>query len=255
MERLAEKVAIVTGAATGIGRETACLFAEEGARVVVADVREREADETVDRIRRYGGEAFFVKTDVSNGADVRALVDEAETQFGSVHIMVANAGIMGRGHRKTLVEITEEEFREIMAVNCDGVWLSFKYAIPAILRAGGGAMTATASVAGLRGNATFPAYCASKSAVLGIVRSVAADVGPTIRVNAVAPGAVRTEISAHTAEAKGLDPAQGVGIPEPELIGEARDVAHAHLYLVSDEARFVQGQALVVDGGRTSQMR
>jgi NAD(P)-dependent dehydrogenase (short-subunit alcohol dehydrogenase family) len=251
--RLTDKVAVVTGAATGIGRQIALLYAEEGARVVVSDVRAAEGEETVDRIRKAGGQAVFVKTDVSKSRDVAALVDAAEQEFGALHVMTANAGIMGRGTKKSLVEIAEDEFREIMAVNFDGVWLAFRHAIPAIERAGGGAMTATASLSAHLGSGKLPAYCASKGAVVALVRSVAADLAPRIRVNAVSPGAVATELVAHTAEALGVDPSTLA----PTVTGwdgaaDPREIAQAHLFLVSEESRFVNGQALIVDGGRSS---
>ena len=146
MGRLDGKVAIVTGAATGLGRETAVLYAEEGAKVVVADVRRDEAQATVGRIRAAGGEATFIATDVSDRDAVRALVEATEEHHGGLHVMTANAGILGRGAGKSLEDITEEEIEQTMAVNFGGVARCFKYAIPLIRRSGGGAMTATASL-------------------------------------------------------------------------------------------------------------
>jgi NAD(P)-dependent dehydrogenase (short-subunit alcohol dehydrogenase family) len=257
MNRLKDKVAIVTGAGTGLGRETALLYAEEGARVAVADVRADEGEATVRRITDAGGEAIFVATDVSSVDAVRALIAQTEAHFGALHVMTANAGILGRGAGKRLAELPEDEFEQIMAVNFWGVVHSLKQAIAPIERAGGGAMTVTASLAGHFGYPTLPAYASSKHAILGLVKSLAADLAPRIRVNAVSAGSMATEIGAHTAEAQGRDPATAG--PGPVLRADATDhfrahprqVAFAHLFLASDEASFVSGQALVVDGGRT----
>ena len=254
MGRLEGKVAIVTGAATGLGRATAVLYAEEGAKVVVSDVRSGEGEETVDLIRAAGGDAMFVRTDVSSSSDVRALIDATEERYGALHVMTANAGILGRGFGKGLEEISEEEMEEIMAVNFWGACYCLKYAVPAIKRAGGGAMTVTASVAAHYGFPTMPAYAASKHAVIGLARSLAADVAPTIRVNVVSAGRMLTEIGKHTLEARGIDPASQPETQddwEPHFKADPRQVAFAHLFFVSDEASFVNGQAVIVDGGRT----
>lgn len=254
--RLDGKVAIVTGAATGLGRATAIVYAEQGAKVVVADVRAADAEATVETIRSAGGDAIFVATDVSSAGDARRLIEVAESHYGGLHVMTANAGIQGRGSGKRLEELSDEEITEIMAVNFWGVCYSLKYAVPAIRRAGGGAITVTTSVAGHYGYPTTPAYAASKHAVVGLVKSLAADVGPVIRVNAVSAGRMRTRIDAHTMEAKGLD-----GVPNPaaetpdgkedHFNADPRQVAWVHLFLASDEACFVNGQAVIADGGRT----
>jgi NAD(P)-dependent dehydrogenase (short-subunit alcohol dehydrogenase family) len=252
--RLSGKIAIVTGGATGIGRATAMLYAEEDAKVVVSDLRPAEGERTVKEITDAGGDAIFIATDVSKSEDVQRLIRETESHYGALHVMTANAGILGRGHNKSLIDITEDEIDQIMSVNFGGVVRSFKYAIPAILRAGGGAMTATASLSGHRGYAKLPAYCASKAAVIGLVQSVAADLVPHIRVNAVSPGTVKTEISAHNEEETGTRPTPPPGsvseLPYARP-GDPRELAQAHLWLVSDDASFVTGQALLVDNGRS----
>jgi NAD(P)-dependent dehydrogenase (short-subunit alcohol dehydrogenase family) len=252
--RLSGKVAIVTGAGTGIGREIARLYAEEGAKVVAADVRADEGEATVKAITDAGGEAIFVATDVTSSEDVQKLVQAAESTYGGLHVMTANAGILGRGHNKSLVDITEDEIDQIMSVNFGGVVRCFKYAIPAILKSGGGAMTATASLSAHRGYAKLPAYCASKAAVTGLVRSVAADLVPDIRVNAVSPGTVKTEIAAHNEEETGTKftpPPRSVSDEPYAQPADPREIAQAHLWLVSDDASFITGQVLLADNGRS----
>ncbi len=251
MGRLSGKVAIVTGAGTGLGRATACVYAEEGARVVVGDFRDADGEGTVAAIRSDGGDATFVHVDVTSSAEVRALVEAAERSYGRLDIVTANAGILGRCAGKSLVEAAEDEIDEVMAVNFGGVYLTFKHAIPAILRAGGGAMTATASLAARLGYANLDAYCASKGAVVALVRSLSAELAPQIRVNAVSPGSMATELGRHTMEAKGQTEPQAntrtAGMVAPRA--DPRQVALAHLFLVSDEASFISGHDLVADAG------
>jgi NAD(P)-dependent dehydrogenase (short-subunit alcohol dehydrogenase family) len=260
-QRLAGKVAIVTGGGTGIGRAVAQVYAEEGARVVVGDIRAEDGERTVAGIGDAGGEAIFVPCDVTNEEDVRSLVAAAEGAYGRLDVMTANAGILGRGGWKSIEELSKEEFDETVGVNLGGVFLSFKYAIPAIRRAGGGAMTATASLAAHRGQKAVSAYCASKGGVVALVRSIAYELAPTIRVNAVSPGTVATELLEHTAEAKGTTPEAllaAVRPPDveapPVVFADPREIALAHLFLVSDESSFVNGQAIVADGGKSSFM-
>jgi NAD(P)-dependent dehydrogenase (short-subunit alcohol dehydrogenase family) len=251
VDRLAGKVAVVTGGATGLGRAIAVLYAEEGAKVVVGDRRAEEGQETVDRVRGSGGEAIFVRTDVTVGNDVKALVEAAESTYGRVHVMTANAGILGRSVGVPFADVPEDDFNEVMAVNFSGVVNAFKHAIPAIQRSGGGAMTATGSVTSHRGRARADAYCASKHAVLGLVRSLAIDLAPAIRVNLVSPGNMATEIGRHAAESRGETVAPRPKPPGSPRAADPREGAHVHLFLVSDEGRFVNGQSIVADDGWT----
>jgi NAD(P)-dependent dehydrogenase (short-subunit alcohol dehydrogenase family) len=248
--RLAGKVAVVTGAATGIGRETARLYAEQGARVAVADIRALEGEAVAADICAAGGEAIFVPTDVARSGDLERLVATTETHFGRLDILTANAGILGRNPWTPLHETREEDFEHVIAINLYGVVNAFKYAIPALLRAGGGALTATSSLSAHRGVKGLDAYSASKAAIAGLVRALTAQYSPGIRINAVSPGAVATELALHTAE---LNEKTDVTWPDRSTVAVAspRDIAYAHLFLASDEAAFVRGQVLRVDGGRS----
>jgi NAD(P)-dependent dehydrogenase (short-subunit alcohol dehydrogenase family) len=253
MNRLTGKVAIVTGGATGLGRSISELYAEEGAKVVVGDVRPEQGEETVRLIEAAGGDAIFVATDVSKSSEVQALVAAAESHYGKLDVMTANAGMLGRGAYKSLLEISDDEIAEIMAVNYFGVAYSLKYAAPAIRRAGGGAMTVTSSISAHRGKPDLPVYASSKGAIWALVMSLAIDLAPEIRVNAVTPGAMLTEIARHAAEAKGIDPeatskARRKG--HESTIAEPRQVADVHLFLVSDESSYVNGHSLIADGGQ-----
>ena len=246
------KVALVTGAASGIGRASALAFARERARVVVADVDAKGGEETAGRINEGGGEAVFVQADVSNAASVAAMVDAAVAAYGRLDCAHNNAGILGE-LGVLLHEYREEDWDRIMAVNLKGVWLCMKYEIPQMLSQGGGALVNTASVAGLVGSRFAAAYGASKHGVVGLTRTAALQYAQHgIRVNAVCPGLTRTtmaerifsapEIMAHRTASQ---PVGRVGTPE--------EVAESVVWLCSDAASFVTGHAMAVDGGYVAQ--
>lgn len=243
--RVAGQVAIVTGAVSGIGESTANLLAAEGARVTVADVDVTGGLQTVDRIAANGGEAVFVEADVSDAAQVRRMVAETDKAFGRLDILHNNA-IWYRNAPAT--ELEESVWDRTLNTGLKAIYLAAKYAIPSMLRTGGGSIVNTGSVHSLVGFETNTAYDAAKAGVLGITRVLALDYGPAIRVNAVLPGAIQTplwdRVGVPADERKRLAemvPAKRVGTPA--------DIAAAVLFLASDASSFITGTSLVVDGG------
>lgn len=245
--------AIVTGAASGIGRATATLLAAEGAAVVVADLDEGAGEAVAAGIRAAGGRATFVRCDVTSADDCRRAVDACVAAFGGLDVLVNNAGII---RRASVVDTTEAEWDAVMAVNVKSVFLMSKFAIPVMASAGGGAIVNTASGWGMIGGTKAAAYCASKAAVVNLTRAMAIDHGPAgIRVNCVCPG--DTDTAMLRSEADQLGEEVGVflaGAADRPLgrVGTPEDVARAILWLASDAAGFVTGSALVVDGGGTA---
>ncbi len=250
--RLRDKVALITGAGSGIGRESALLFAREGAKVVVVDINDEAGEETVRLIRENGGDAIFVHADVSRAADVRNMIARAEDTYGRLDILFNNAGIF---HPKdgSVLETEEEVWDLVIDVNLKGVFLGCKYGIPALLRAGGGVIINTASFVALMGAAVSQiAYTASKGGVLALTREIAVEFArQNIRANALCPGPVETPLLAELL----ADPARRqrrlVHIPMGRF-ARAEEIAHAALFLASDESSYINGAAFIVDGGITA---
>jgi NAD(P)-dependent dehydrogenase (short-subunit alcohol dehydrogenase family) len=251
--RLENRVAIVTGAASGIGRAVAITFAREGARVVVADIQERsrldsETPETVVVIREAGGQALFVETDVTRGAEVEALVDETCRQFGRVDILVNNAGVF---IRNPITEVSNDEWRAVLDLNVGGYFNTCRRVIPEMLKQGGGKIINMSSIHGFRGTGTATTYCASKGAVENLTKQLAVEYGKrNIYVNAIAPGTIKTAMSKPFRE----DPAILADYERHTLLprlGDPQDVANCALFLASHESDFVHGHTLVCDGGWT----
>jgi NAD(P)-dependent dehydrogenase (short-subunit alcohol dehydrogenase family) len=250
--RLAEKVALITGAGSGIGRETALLFAQEGAAVVVADVNDVGGAETVAQIEAAGGQATYVHADVAKAADCAQMVQTAEESFGKLNILFNNAGIM-RHDDDDAVNTEEDVWDLTMAINLKGVYLGCKYGIPALRRAGGGSIINTASFVAIVGAATPQlAYTASKGGVLALTRELAVvHARENIRVNALCPGPLRTELLMSFLNTPEKKQRRLVHVPMGRF-GEAKEMAYAALYLASDESSYVTGTDFMVDGGLTA---
>lgn len=251
--KLDNKVIIVTGGSTGIGRATALRCAADGAKVVVADVNTVDAPATVAAINQAGGAATFVKTNVALASEVQALIAATVKTYGRLDGAFNNAGI--EGDFTSILKMSEESFDRTIAVNLKGVWLCIKYQVEQFISQGsGGSIVSTASVAGLVGSRGASAYCASKHGVVGITKGVALEYArKRIRVNAVCPGVIKTPMVARLLEGSGIGEQSLVAQEPMDRLGEPREIADAVAWLLSDEASFVTGVALPVDGGYMAQ--
>lgn len=252
MMRLANKVALITGAGSGIGRETAVLFAHEGAKIVVVDINDEAGQQTVQLVQAAGSEAIYTRADISNAADCEQMVRTAEESFGKLNILFNNAGI-SHARDDDAINTEEEVWDLTMAINLKGVFLGCKYGIPALRRAGGGSIINTASFVALLGAATPQlAYTASKGGVLSMTRELAIiHARENIRVNALCPGPLHTELLMKYLNTEEKKQRRLVHIPMGRF-GEAKEIAYAVLYLASDESSFVTGTEFLVDGGITA---
>ena len=248
MGKLDGKVAIVTGAASGIGRATALLFAREGAKLVAADWHDDTASDLMTQIASAGGEATFVKTDVSNPDDVQRMVQTAVDSYGRLDVLFNNAGI--EGEQGPTADCTIENFDHVIAVNLKGVFLGMKFAIPAMLQSGGGSIINTASVAGVVGFPGIPAYTASKGGVIQLTKTAALEYATQgIRVNAICPGVIETPMVERFVSA-GPEARAAIEASEPVgHMGKPEDIASMALFLASDESAFCTGAPFIVDGG------
>lgn len=249
--RLEGKVCIVTGATSGIGWATAVAMAEYGAKVVAAGRRADRGEALLDAIRRNGGDAIFVTTDVDERDDIEALVAKTVEHYSRLDCAFNNAGIVGE-FEKTIVEQSEESWHSVIQTNLTGVWLCMKHEIPAMLETGGGSIVNNSSVYGLAGSMTgLSPYVASKHGVAGLTRTVAVEFGrKNIRVNAVCPGFVQSELTDAAMQDINDDKLAALLRHVPlGRIAEAEEVAHGVTWLCSDEASFVTGETFTMDGG------
>lgn len=244
------KVALVTGGSFGIGKATAIAFAKKGAMVVVADWVEDE--ETLNEIKALGGAGIFIKCDVSKAEDVKAMISKTISAFGRLDYAFNNAGI--EGNNGTTQECTEENWDKTIGINLKGLWLCMKYEIPEISKQGKGVIINCASIAGLVGFPGLPAYVASKHGVIGLTKTSALECAKHgIRVNAVCPGAIKTAMIDRITGNKKEVEEQFAAMEPIGRLGQPEEVANAVLWLCSDEASFVTGHAMAVDGGWVAQ--
>jgi 3-oxoacyl-[acyl-carrier protein] reductase len=251
--RLAGRVAVVTGAAMGLGREIATLFAKEGARLILADINDNLGKNVESMIVNDAGKARFVHADVTIASNIQRMVSEAVSSFGRLDILVNNAGIV---EAAPIEELSEDAWNRVIGVNLKGAWLGSKYSIPQMRSQGGGVIINMSSELGIVGVPSYSIYCASKGGIIAMTRALAAELAPIIRVNCICPGAVLTpmlELELRTS----LSTQRDVEAVKLELVkryplgrlGVPLDVARAALYLASDDSSWVTGVALPVDGG------
>lgn len=255
--RLKDKVAVITGATSGIGRAAAILFAREGAKVVVVGRREAAGEETVRRIKAMGGESIFVRADISKADEIKTMVDQTVQTYRKIDILFNNAGILPDASKKELIDLSEEVWDQVMEVNVKGVFLTSKYVIPEMVKTGGGSIINTSSNVGHIAMKNRSVYVTSKGGVTLLTKAMALDYAPyNIRVNCVCPALVETEMASEFLKTARKDeklwgeimskiPLGRVGTPE--------DVAYAALFLASDESSWITGSSLMVDGGYTAQ--
>ncbi|HVO61387.1 MAG TPA: SDR family oxidoreductase [Terriglobales bacterium] len=249
-QSLQSKVAIITGAASGIGRATALLFAREGATLIAIDLNETGGNQVADQISASGGHAIFVRADVSQSDDCKRAVDTAVAQLGRIDVLFNNAGMI---RRSSIVNLSEDDWDRVMDVNVKSIFLMSRQVIPLMARAGGGSIINTASGWGLTGGTKAAVYCASKGAVVLLTKAMAVDHGPqNIRVNCICPGDTDTGMLRNEAQQLGEGPdrflAEAARRPLGR-IGKPEEIAQSVLYLASDASSFVTGTALVIDGG------
>jgi NAD(P)-dependent dehydrogenase (short-subunit alcohol dehydrogenase family) len=248
--KLANKIALITGAGSGMGRAASLLFAKEGAKIACADIDQAGANETAKMIEREGGKAFSIKADVSKSEQVQAMVAAAAEKLGPPTILYNNAGIEGASN--FLAQMSEEDFDRVIAINLRGVWLGMKYALPHMIKCGGGSIINTASIAGLVGIKSAAAYSAAKAGVIALTRVAALEYGRyNVRVNAICPGAIDTPMVQRVQGEGGLREGAINRISVLGRIGKPEEIAKTALFLASDDSSFATGAPFVIDGGWT----
>ncbi|MDZ4861336.1 MAG: glucose 1-dehydrogenase [Candidatus Hydrogenedentes bacterium] len=247
--RLKDKVAIITGAGLGMGREASLLFTTEGASVVVFDMNAESGNETVALIKKAGGAAVFVQGDASKESDVRTGIDEAVKNFGKLDILYANAGVLWKDRDKSVIDTTEENWDKVQAINLKGPFFLTKHGIPALRNAGGGSIILVGSISALAGfTLAQDSYTCAKGALISLCKSLAIQFAPEqIRCNIIHPGFIDTPLQApYLNEQKRTAIASEIPM---RRLGNARDIANAALFLASDESAWMTGAEMVVDGG------
>jgi NAD(P)-dependent dehydrogenase (short-subunit alcohol dehydrogenase family) len=252
MDRLKGKIALITGAGMGMGREASVLFAEEGARIVVADIDGVAAQATVELVEQAGGQAVAVTGDVALETDVRRMIDEGVRRFGALHVLYNNAGVLWKDRDRSVLETDEKWWDRVMAINLKSVFWVTKYGIPHLRTAGGGSIVMTGSVSALAGfTRAQDTYTAAKGALISLTKSLAIQFAKDrIRCNVIHPGIVDTPLQApYLTEAIRKEFETGIPLGR---IAQPREIAYVALFLASDESSFMTGAELVVDGGFTA---
>jgi NAD(P)-dependent dehydrogenase (short-subunit alcohol dehydrogenase family) len=251
--RLSNKIAVITGAGRGIGRAAAMLFAREGARVAVADVDARLGEAATLAIRDAGGNAVFVRTDVSQRDDVRALFDIVKREYGALHVLYNNASIFLGKEDGAITALSEDTWDRVLAVNLRGLYLCCKYGVPVIIESGGGSVITTSSSAGVMGIAGCDAYTASKGATIALARSMAVEYGPkNVRINCIVPAGVDTPMLRESSlDNPNFDEAGFLRKAPLGRYGEPGEIAQLALFLASDESSYLNGAIIRADGGIT----
>ena len=246
MGKLDDKVALITGAGSGIGRAVATLFAAEGAKVTVADCVPAGGNETVSMIQKAGGEAMFIQTDVSVSADVQRMIDATVAAYDRIDVLHNHAGI--NSPIGLMADIAEEAWDQVMDTNVKGVFLGIKYAVPVMLKQGGGVIINTASIMGMSAQKFMSAYCVSKASIIMLTKAASADYfDQNIRVNCICPGFIETPMTDQWL------PMIDMAATAPGRPGKPEDIARAALYLACDDSTYVTGAALAVDGGYSAE--
>jgi NAD(P)-dependent dehydrogenase (short-subunit alcohol dehydrogenase family) len=248
--KLANKVALITGAGSGMGKSAALIFAVEGAKVAAVDVAEAQVEETVAEIAKRGGDAIAIRADVSKSEDVKRMIDDTVARFGGLNIMYNNAGIEGESN--FMSNMTEDQFDRVIAINLRGVFLGMKYALPHLIKAGGGSIINQASIAGMIAVRGGAAYSASKAGVIALTRVAALEYGRyNIRVNAICPGAIETPMAQRIRQGQPPNPKAIQRISVLGRMAEPEEIAKVALFLASDDSSFATGAPFVIDGGWT----
>lgn len=254
MSRLENKVALITGGASGLGKAMSMLFAKEGAKVIIGDVNEKEGKKVVDKIKEENGEALFIPLDVTQESQWKSAMDKATDTYGQLDVLINNAGI---GGGKNIEEISFEDYRKLMSINMDGVFLGNKYAVQTMKNySKSGSIINMSSIEGLVGDPSLPDYCSSKGGVRMLTKSVALHCGKSgykIRANSIHPGFIETPMVKQAIDDGAFDKDELDSLHPIGHMGEPNDIAYAALYLASDESKFVTGSEQVVDGGYTAQ--
>lgn len=253
MGRLQDKVAIITGAGRGIGLAGAQAFCREGAQVVLAEIDEALGCEAEARLRASGGDATFVRTDVSDGASVRALMQSTQERYGALHVLYNNASVFLKGRDGPVTEVAEETWARILAVNLSSVYLCCRYGIPLMARSGGGSIITTGSSASVMGVPGCDAYTATKGATVALTRSLAVEYGKQgIRVNCICPAGIATEmVKASSLDDPAFDAAYFFRRAPLGRLGEPAEVANVAVFLASEESSYLTGAIIRADGGTT----